>query len=93
MNSYAQTPLAKPDTHAHEKAAALIESPVAVVPADSEQAAPFKHGAETHSSMSMLHVPPSSTVHVVAYCDARTSFASQPVAHRPSAKPSAQAHE
>ena len=64
MNSYAHTPLAKPDTHAHEKAAALIEPPVAVVPADSAQAAPFAHGADTHSSMSIPHVPPSATVHV-----------------------------
>jgi hypothetical protein len=65
MTSYAHTPLAKPATHAHEKAAALIESPLAVVPADSEQAAPFVHGDDTHSSMSIPHVPPSATAQVV----------------------------
>ena len=90
---YTHTPLAKPDTHAHEKAAALIEPPTMVVPADSEQAAPFVHGADTHSSMSMLHVPPSATVHEEAYCAATAAYALQPSAHRPSAKPSAQEHE
>jgi len=93
MKSYAHTPLAKPATHTHEKAAALIESPVAVVPADSEQPAPFAQGADAHSSMSILHVPPSATVHVEAYCAATAVAAFQPTAHRPSAKPSAQAHE
>ena len=86
-------PLAKPSTHAHENVAALIEAPVAVVPADSAQPAPFTHGADAHSSMSMLHVPPVTTVHVVAYCSASASYVSQPSAHRPSAYPSAHAHE
>ena len=80
-------------THAHENVAALIEAPVAVVPADSAQPAPFTHGADAHSSMSMLHVPPVTTVHVVAYCSASASNVSQPSAHRPSAYPSAHAHE
>jgi hypothetical protein len=44
-----------------------------VEPDESEHAAPFAHGDETHSSISIAHVPPIAMVQVLLYCDVNAS--------------------
>jgi hypothetical protein len=62
MNPYVHTPLAHPSLHAHENASKAIFLPFHDFLLESEQPAPFLHGDDTHSSMSISHCPPTATV-------------------------------
>ena len=94
MNEYAHVPLAKPATHAHEKASAEMALPSQVLACESVQPAPFWHGDDTHSSMSISQCPPRVTLHCFVYRLVYASdFLSQPAAHTPFAKPATHAHE